>query len=94
MSRRVWLAFTVVTLLTQAANGLDRQDSRREDTRRPNLIYIYADDLGYGEIGAYGQRKIRTPNLDRLADEGLRFTRQIAGVRCAHGAGAPARAHP
>ncbi len=42
--------------------------------RSPNIIFIYADDLGVGEIGAYGQQKIKTPNLDRLAGEGIRFT--------------------
>jgi arylsulfatase A len=41
---------------------------------RPNVVVILADDLGYGELGAYGQRLIRTPHLDRLAAEGLRFT--------------------
>ena len=43
--------------------------------KKPNIIYIYADDLGYGELGAYGQQKIKTPHLDQLAAEGLRFTR-------------------
>ncbi len=42
--------------------------------RRPNVIYIYADDLGYGDLSCYGATKIRTPNLDRLASQGLRFT--------------------
>lgn len=46
---------------------------------RPNIIYIYADDLGYNEVGAYGQEKIRTPNLDRLAAEGIRFTQHYSG---------------
>ena len=41
---------------------------------RPNIIYIYADDLGYGELGSYGQQKIKTPYLDQLAKEGIRFT--------------------
>ncbi|WP_282780951.1 sulfatase-like hydrolase/transferase, partial [Phaeodactylibacter xiamenensis] len=40
----------------------------------PNIIYILADDLGYGELGAYGQEKIETPNIDALAREGMRFT--------------------
>lgn len=40
----------------------------------PNVIYIYADDLGYGELGSYGQLKIKTPNLDKMADEGIKFT--------------------
>lgn len=47
---------------------------------RPNLIWIMADDLGYGELGCYGQRKITTPNLDRMAQEGLRFTHFYAGA--------------
>lgn len=41
---------------------------------RPNILLIYADDLGYGDVGCYGAREIRTPNIDRLAREGLRFT--------------------
>jgi arylsulfatase A len=46
---------------------------------RPNLIFIVADDLGYGDIGCFGQTKIRTPNLDRLASEGMRFTQHYSG---------------
>lgn len=42
--------------------------------QKPNIIYIYADDLGYGELGAYGQQKIKTPHLDKLAATGMRFT--------------------
>ncbi|MFJ8045702.1 sulfatase-like hydrolase/transferase [Kitasatospora sp. NPDC096147] len=44
------------------------------DPARPNLVVVLADDLGYGELGAYGQKLIRTPRLDALAAEGLRFT--------------------
>lgn len=46
---------------------------------KPNIIYIYADDLGYGELGTYGQTKIKTPNLDKMAKEGMRFTRHYSG---------------
>ncbi|WP_373511677.1 arylsulfatase [Persicitalea sp.] len=41
---------------------------------KPNIIYIYADDLGYAELGCYGQKKIKTPNIDRIATEGILFT--------------------
>ncbi len=50
-----------------------------EPPSRPNIIYIYADDLGYGELGCYGQTKIKTPNLDQLAASGIRFTQHYSG---------------
>ena len=46
---------------------------------RPNVIYILADDLGYGDLGCYGQQKLKTPNIDRIADEGMRFTDHYSG---------------
>ncbi|MHC4646769.1 MAG: arylsulfatase [Planctomycetota bacterium] len=46
---------------------------------RPNIVLIVADDLGYGDLGCYGQKKILTPNIDRLAEEGIRFTQAYAG---------------
>jgi len=47
--------------------------------RKPNIIFFLADDLGYGDIGAFGQKLIRTPNLDRIAAEGMRLTRHYSG---------------
>jgi len=47
---------------------------------RPNMIFILADDLGYGDLGSYGQQVIRTPSLDRMAAEGIRFTQFYAGA--------------
>ena len=48
-------------------------------TRKPNIVWIMADDMGYGDPGCYGQKWIRTPNIDKLAAEGLRFTDGYAG---------------
>src|SRR3990170_4275665 len=47
--------------------------------RRPNIVLLLADDLGYGDLGCYGQRQIQTPRIDRLAAEGIRFTQFYAG---------------
>jgi len=47
--------------------------------KKPNIIFILADDLGYGDLGCYGQQKIATPNLDQMAAEGMRFTDHYAG---------------
>lgn len=46
---------------------------------RPNIIFIMTDDLGYGDLGCYGQKKILTPNIDNLASEGMLFTQAYAG---------------
>ena len=46
----------------------------------PNIVLIYADDLGYGDLGCYGAQRVRTPNVDRLAQRGLRFTDAHTGA--------------
>lgn len=69
---------TAATLSTgSAARAADRPAGAG---RRPNVVVILADDLGYGALGAYGQRVVRTPHLDRLAAEGLRFTQAYSGA--------------
>jgi arylsulfatase A len=52
---------------------------RSAPTAPPNIVFVLADDLGYGELGCYGQRKIRTPHIDRLAAEGILFTQHYSG---------------
>jgi arylsulfatase A-like enzyme len=56
-------------------------DTRADEpaAERPNIVYILADDLGYGDLGSYGQEHIQTPNLDRMAAEGMRFTQHYSG---------------
>lgn len=49
------------------------------ETKKPNIVFIYVDDLGYGDLGCYGQEVLKTPNIDRLAAEGMLFTQHYAG---------------
>ena len=50
-----------------------------EKNAKPNIIFILCDDMGYGDLGCYGQKYIQTPNLDRMAREGMLFTQAYAG---------------
>ena len=59
-------------LSTLSANG-QKKDSK------PNIIFILCDDMGYGDLGCYGQPFIRTPHIDAMANEGMRFTQAYAG---------------
>lgn len=67
-------------LALQGLGAFAQQPLLPEKDQRPNIVYIYADDLGYAELGAYGQEKIRTPNLDRIAKEGIRFTQHYTST--------------
>lgn len=42
--------------------------------QRPNILFVFIDDMGYGDLGCYGNSEVNTPNIDRLANEGIRFT--------------------
>ncbi|MBI1389030.1 MAG: sulfatase-like hydrolase/transferase [bacterium] len=75
MRRRDFIKHSLAGAAFTAAPAVVRGDQRRP----PNVVLIVADDLGYGELGCYGQTKIRTPRLDRLAAEGMRFTRFYCG---------------
>jgi arylsulfatase A-like enzyme len=69
MNRRQFLASAAAAPLAAGQSGQPR----------PNIVLIVADDLGYGDLGCYGQQRIQTPNIDRLAREGTRFTDAYAG---------------
>ncbi|HBY63793.1 MAG TPA: N-acetylgalactosamine-6-sulfatase [Solibacterales bacterium] len=66
MTRRTFLSAAALPLLAQSR-------------RKPNIVLILADDLGWGDLGCYGQKEIQTPHLDRMAAEGMRFTQSYAG---------------
>src|SRR4051812_17011883 len=65
----VGILFAVVfgTLISHSVKAADAP-------RRPNVVFIMADDMGYGDLGCYGATKVSTPNCDRLAQEGRKFT--------------------
>lgn len=79
MVKRIFILSVLVTgtmllFLTSCA------DVSKEKQQKPNIIYILADDLGYGELGVYGQEKIETPNIDQLAKNGMQFTQHYSGA--------------
>lgn len=63
-----------------AASGALAGCAQKEAPQRPNVVFILADDLGWGDLGCYGQQLIETPNIDALASAGIRFTQCYAGV--------------
>jgi len=76
------LVFALTGLFCSAV--LAKNKSVRDSQSRPNIIFILADDLGYGDLGSYGQTVIKTPRLDKMAQEGMRFTQFYAGgPKCA-----------
>ena len=72
ISRRRFVQTTAASSLALAGVGLARPT--RAQSAKPNIVFILADDLGYADVSCYGQRDYTTPNIDRLAIEGLRFT--------------------
>ncbi len=87
IKKSIIMMLALVGLVMAAPAGVAEGAAAGE--RPPNIIFILADDLGYGELGSYGQQKIRTPRLDQLAAEGIRFTQHYsassvcAPARCA-----------
>jgi len=73
MNFQVWLISQLLTL-AMATFLLGA------DVEKPNLVYLLLDDAGYGDLSCYGQQKFATPNMDRLAAEGLRFTQHYSGL--------------
>lgn len=69
---------SVIISLTMIA-GCNDQKNTKEDRQKPNIIYILADDLGYGDLSLTGQEKFQTPNIDKLARDGIFFTQHYSG---------------
>lgn len=73
------LAILLSSLLISTCKKDQKSLISSSPATQPNIVYILADDLGYADIGAYGQEKIKTPNLDQMAEEGMKFTQHYAG---------------
>src|SRR5881227_2976491 len=69
---KVWL-MTKTLIFLVVCSSVAAQESAAT-ARPPNIVIVFADDLGYGDLGCYGTKSIETPNLDRMAREGVRFT--------------------
>lgn len=76
MNKSMYGSLVVISFFS-ACN--DPQVKKNDNNDRPNIIYILADDLGYGDLSCYGQQKFNTPNIDKLAREGMLFTQHYAG---------------
>ena len=82
LSRRSFLRSAGAGVAAVTLAGCNQLSSRNKVTtgvKTPNIIFVLADDLGYGDLGCYGQKQIQTPNIDRMAQEGMRFTDHYAG---------------
>lgn len=76
---RVVLPIFVASCVCFASSTFAQETPKFKTADRPNIVFILADDLGFNQIGAYGNTPIQTPNLDRLASHGIRFTQAYSG---------------
>ena len=77
VSQRKWIAtlLQVVVSFSFVLAGVETLSAEQNrGTDRPNIVLLLADDLGYGDVSCYGATSLETPNIDRLASEGIRFT--------------------
>lgn len=74
MTENFLIPFTGVLLLS-----IGNSQAQKTNSSRPNIVYIMCDDMGYGDLACYGQPYIKTPNIDRMAREGMRFDQAYAG---------------
>ena len=78
--KRVFFLIIAVGLFAIFTGCNSGTNSVKKSIQKPNIIYILADDLGYGELGCFGQEKIETPNIDKLAGSGIKFTEHYSGA--------------
>ena len=79
LQRILFLPMLGCLILACTSQSATQQESNETLVEKPNIVFILVDDLGYGDIGCFGQEKIQTPHIDRLGREGIRFTEAYAG---------------
>jgi arylsulfatase A len=70
---------TMLTIITMSFSACQNQQKQQKEPLRPNIVYILADDLGYGDLSCYGQELFNTPNIDILAENGMKFIQHYSG---------------
>lgn len=81
MKKIGYLLLLMLLIITSCKNNSNKEvvdTSKQETPKQPNIIFIYADDLGYGDLSTYGATAFKTPNIDKMAAEGIKFTRGYA----------------
>lgn len=76
MKSKIFLFPVLILLMVSCQN----KTAQKETPLKPNIVYIIADDLGYGDLSCYGQTKFSTPNIDKMAENGMLFTQHYAGT--------------
>ena len=78
-NEKIWRSLCALGLIAVPQIGAYAQKTSDKENKKPNIIFILADDLGYSDLACYGNKYIETPNIDRLAETGTRFTQCYAG---------------
>ncbi len=78
--KKLFLLIIAIALFASFTSCNSSEKTETKSNQKPNIIYILADDLGYGELGCFGQEKIETPNIDKLAQSGIKFTEHYSGA--------------
>ena len=81
MKKRILYSGALFICLVSVQSGF-AQKKKSKTPQRPNIVFILADDLGYGDLSCYGQEKFDTPNIDQLAQNGMRFTQCYSVIAC------------
>ncbi len=76
MKNTIKIIFIIVLIVTACKEP--KKENKKEEYTKPNIVLIYLDDLGYGDLSSYGATELNTPNIDVLANEGIKFTNGYA----------------